>query len=364
MSEKTEKPTPKKIRDSRKKGQVGQSQDVPKLLIVTALIEIILAMVEDGMKQLETLVASPLSLMNQPFGYALNAVIVDCFSIAIAMMGIVLGVAVIMRLAGAWLQFGFLFAPEALKVDFNKLNPATQLKNMFSGKKWFELLNSLLKAIILGLLIYWLLYQALPTLIKLPYLSLTESWLAIATLFSHVARSCLLVLLVLAALDFGMQKYFYFKGLRMSKDDIKNEFKNSEGDPHTKGHRRSEARRLANEEPQPRKNKPILNEADMLVVNPTHFAVALFYQSESTPLPLIMTKGQDEDALDLIEQAKQKNIPVIRFIWLARTLYKNDIGSYIPRETLRYVAKIYQVLHKFDTENVSDVYSQISDIES
>ena len=362
MSEKTEKPTPKKLRDSRKKGQVGQSQDVPKLLIVAALCEVILAMVDNGMEKMQALVSTPISLFNQPFGYAVKAVAVHCFTIAGSLMILVLGIAVMMRLAGAWLQFGFLFAPEALKLDPNRLNPANQLKNMFSGKKLFELFNSLLKAIALGVLIYYLLYHALSTLLKLPQVNLAISWQVIAHLFNKIERACLVVLLVLAGIDFGIQKYFYLKGLKMSKEDIKNEFKSSEGDPHTKSHRRSEARRLANEEPKKAKKAPTLDDADMLVVNPTHFAVALYYRAEVTPLPRITVKGRDEDALNLIEQAKKKEIPVIRFIWLARTLYKEEEGSFIPRETLRYVGKIYQVLHKFDTDDINDANQHIEDI--
>lgn len=349
MSEKTEKPTPKKLQDSRKKGQVGQSQDVPKLLIAAALLEVMLAMVETGMANMESLVSTPLSMLDQPFGYALRAVSIQCLTIAGSMIIMVLGLAVTMRLLGSWIQFGFLFAPEALKISFNKLNPFTQLKNMFSGKKLFELLNSVIKAIILATILYLLLTPALKTLVKLPLTDLNTAWHGIALQFVKIERTCLTALLVLAMIDFGMQKYFHIKGLRMSKDDVKQEHKNAEGDPHTKGHRRSVAREIAMGDPAP-KPKRELGEADALVVNPTHFAVGLHYRAESTPLPRIVCKGMDEDALALIEQAKAKGIPVIRFIWLARTLHREQTGNYIPRDTLRYVARIYQVIRELDDE--------------
>ncbi|MGR2741014.1 type III secretion system export apparatus subunit SctU [Billgrantia sp. Q4P2] len=363
MGEKTEKPTPKKLRDSRKKGQVGQSQDVPKLLIAAALLETMLAMVETGMASMEGLVAVPLTLLNQPFEYALRAVVIQCLTIAGSMILMVLGLAVIMRLLGSWLQFGFLFAPEALKIDFNKLNPVNQLKNMFSGKKLFELFNSLVKAIVLATLLYLLLSPALQTLVKLPLTDLDTTWKGIALLFVKIERACLMTLLVLAALDFGMQKYFHIKGLRMSKDDIKQEYKNAEGDPHTKSHRRSVAREIAMSDAPAAKPKPRLEDADALVVNPTHFAVGLYYRAESTPLPRIVCKGMDDDALALIEQAKEKGIPVIRFIWLARTLHRERTGGYIPRETLRHVAKIYQVIRELDDEAMDDGILHIPDLE-
>lgn len=363
MSEKTEKPTPKKLKDARKKGQVGQSQDVPKLLIAAALLEVILAMVETGMTNLEGLVATPLTLLDQPFDYAFKAVAVQCLTIAGSMIVALLGLAVIMRLLGGWIQFGFLFAPESLKLSFDKLNPFKQLKNMFSGKKLFELFNSILKAIILAFILYLLLTPALKTLVKLPLTDLDTAWHGIALQFIKIERTCLAALLVLAVIDFGMQKYFHTKSLRMSKDDIKQEFKNAEGDPHTKGQRRSMAREIANGDGPAPKPKRELEDADALVVNPTHFAVGLYYRAEITPLPRIVCKGMDEDALALIEQAKEKGIPIIRFIWLARTLHREQTGNYIPRDTLRYVAKIYQVIRELDDDARDEGILRIPDLE-
>lgn len=366
MSEKTEKATPKKVKDSRKKGQVGQSQDVYKLMIAAAILEVVLAMVDNSMASLQSMIATPLELLHQPFMYAVQKVLVQCAVIAGSLIIIAIGIAVIMRLAGAWIQFGFLFAPEALKLDFNKLNPVSQIKNMFSGKKLFELFNSLIKAIALGFILYLLVTPALQTLVKIPLTDLNTAWHGVVHLFIKIERTCLMALLVIAGIDFGMQKYFHYKSLRMSKDDIRQEFKSSEGDPHAKGYRRSEARRLASEggAPPRKKQAPKLTDADALIVNPTHFAVALYYRPETTPLPRIVCKGVDDEALDLIAQAKEKNIPIIRFIWLARTLSQEEVGHYIPRNTLRYVAKIYQVLKELDESAMQDGVYSIPDIES
>jgi type III secretion protein U len=125
MSEKTEKPTPKKLKDARKKGQIGQSQDIPKLLIIAVLLEVVFSMAESGMNHLQQLVAAPVSLINQPFAYSIKAVTIQCLTIAGSLIIMALGIAVLMRLAGAWIQFGFLFAPEAIKIDFNRLNPVS-----------------------------------------------------------------------------------------------------------------------------------------------------------------------------------------------------------------------------------------------
>ncbi|MFP8968074.1 type III secretion system export apparatus subunit SctU [Pokkaliibacter sp. CJK22405] len=361
--EKTEQATPKKIEDARKKGQVGQSQDVPKLLITAGVLEAVLSMVETGMNKLESMVSSPLTVLDQPFGYAVKAVATNCFLIMCSMLAIALGIAVIMRLAGTWMQFGFLFAPEALQFDLNKINPLNQIKQMFSGKKLFELFTNICKAAIIGSLLWFILPPAFDTLLMLPLTDLDSAWQGIAAIFVRLERVCLMLLLVLAAIDFGMQKYFHLKSLKMSKDDVKQEYKNAEGDPHMKGHRKSLARELASSDG-PAKG-PELGEADALVVNPTHYAVALYYRPELTPLPVVVTKGVDDDALDLISQAQEREIPVIRFVWLARTLHKVDEGEFIPRPTLRYVARIYQVIRELDNEaGRSNDVMQIEDIEN
>src|SRR5690606_30208251 len=121
--------------------------------------------------------------------------------------------------------------------------------------------------------------------------------------------------------DFALQKYFFAKQLRMSHEEVRKEFKELEGDPHVKMHRRALARQLL-EQP-PAKPKPV-EEADMLVINPTHFAVALFYRPEQTPLPRLIDKATDADARALIARAQAAGVPVIQCVWLARTLYRED----------------------------------------
>ncbi len=351
MSEKTEKPTPKKIKDARKKGQVGQSQDLPKLLIMGSIMETMHAMLDSSMQKLQTLVFNPLQLFQQPFDYAVKSVVVNSISIMASMILLNVGFAVAMKLAGSWMQFGFLFAPEALKFDINRLNPFAALKQMFSGRKLFDLINNIIKTFVIGSILFLAIYSSLEMLIRIPHTSLNGAWNAIAIIFFKIERFSLGILLVLAAVDFFMQKYFHAKQLRMSKDDIKQEYKSQEGDPHVKSQRRSLFREIV-ESPPPEQLAPN-RKADVVVVNPTHYAVALFYQPDTTQpdataLPIIMDKGVDDSAKKIIADARQSDIPVVRFVWLARTLYKTDIGQFIPRNTLKYVARIYQVLKQLD----------------
>ncbi|BAP46070.1 type III secretion system export apparatus subunit SctU [Pseudomonas sp. LJDD11] len=350
MSEKTEQPTQKKLQDARKKGQVGQSQDVPKLLIFAALIELILALVDSGMQRLKGLMLLPLSQLDRPFAAA-NAEVWSKAALELLLFMLpVLGLAVVMRLVGGWIQFGPLFAPEALKLDFERINPIGQFKQMFSGRNLFNLLNSLCKAIFIGLVLYWVLPPALGDLIGLARTDLDSYWRALVELFTRLSRICLGLLLVLAVVDFALQKYFFIKGQRMSHEDIRKEHKEVEGDPHMKFHRKSLARELVQQPATAAPARAPVEEADMLLVNPTHFAVALYYRPEKTPLPRILCKGQDADARELIERARKAGVPVVRFVWLARTLYREQVGQFIPRPTLQAVAQVYRLLRELDEQ--------------
>ncbi|WP_437883136.1 type III secretion system export apparatus subunit SctU [Pseudomonas sp. LRF_L74] len=346
MSEKTEKATPKQLRDAREKGQIAQSQDVNKLLIFLVVSEVTLGLASASVDRLQQLIALAVNATRQPFARIAEQLLSEAITLLISFLACSVGLAMLMRLAGGWAQFGILFAPKALTVDFNKLNPFGQIKQMFSAQNLINLLMSMLKASVIGTTLYLLLKPELATLILLANSDLATYWQSLLELFRHILRTTLGLLLTIAAVDFGMQKYFHAKKLRMSHEDIKKEYKQSEGDPHVKGQRRQFAFEILNEEPKA-PAKPV-EDADMLVVNPTHYAVALFYRPGETPLPLIHCKGEDDDALALIARAKRARVPVVQSVWLARTLYKVRTGRYIPRPTLELVAQIYQLVRQLD----------------
>ncbi len=351
MSDSGEKKHPasaKKLRDQRKKGQVSQSQDVGKLLVLTAISEIALYAAQSSMQRFQQLMVLPMSSMSQPFTRALEEVLFSGLAMFFAFALLMVGVAIVMKLIGSWMQIGFLFAPQTLKLDFNRINPLNQLKQMFSAQSVINLLMSIAKAVLLGVVLYVVIRPSLGALINLATTDLQTYILALIVLFRHLLHACLGLLLVLALIDLAMQKHFFAKRMRMTQVEVVQEYKNMEGDPHVKGQRRSLAYQLANEEPKVK--LPKLEEADMLVVNPTHFAVALYYRTGVTPLPLLVSKGTDADARQLIRQAKAAEVPVIQCVWLARTLYTRKLGASIPRETLQAVALIYRTLRELDDE--------------
>ncbi|OPA97706.1 EscU/YscU/HrcU family type III secretion system export apparatus switch protein [Pseudomonas fluorescens] len=351
MSDSGEKKHPasaKKLRDQRKKGQVAQSQDVGKLLVLTAISEIALFTAETSLQRFQQLIVLPMSRLTQPFVRTLEEVLLEGLLVFFSFALLMVGVAITVKLISSWMQFGILFAPETLKLDFKRLNPLSQLKQMFSAQSLMNLLMSIFKAFLLGLVVYLVVWPSLGALINLATSDLQSYLLALIVLFRYLLHACLGLLLVLALIDLALQKHFFAKRMRMTQVEVIKEYKDMEGDPNVKGQRRALAYQLAQEEPKVK--LPKLEEADMLVVNPTHFAVALYYRPGKTPLPLLVDKGTDADARRLIARAKAADVPVIQCVWLARTLYTKKLGANIPRETLQAVALIYRTLRELDDE--------------
>ncbi|MCF5048207.1 EscU/YscU/HrcU family type III secretion system export apparatus switch protein [Pseudomonas simiae] len=351
MSDSGEKKHPasaKKLRDQRKKGQVAQSQDVAKQLALTAISEIALFTAETSLQRFQQLMLLPISRLNQPFTRALEEVLFDGLGVFFSFALLMVGVAITTKLISSWMQFGLLFAPEALKMDFNRLNPVSQVKQMFSAQQLMNLLMSVTKAFLIGLILYVVIRPSVGTLINLATSDLQSYIVALIALFRHLLHVCFGMLLVLALVDLILSKHFFAKRMRMTQVEVVKEYKDMEGDPHVKGQRRSLAYQLAQEEPKVK--LPKLEESDMLVVNPTHFAVALYYRPGKTPLPMLVSKGTDDEARKLIRRAKAADVPVIQCVWLARTLYTKKLGASIPRETLQAVALIYRTLRELDDE--------------
>lgn len=318
------------------------------MVALTAISEIALFTAESSLQRFEQLMILPMSRLTQPFVRALEEVLLDGLVVFFSFGLLMAGVAILAKLISSWMQIGLLFAPEVLKLDFNRLNPLKQFKQMFSAQSLMNLLMSVVKAALLALILYVVIKPSLNALINLATTDLQSYILALIAVFRHLLHACLGLLLVLALIDVTMQKHFFAKRMRMTQVEVTKEYKDMEGDPHVKGQRRSLAYQLAQEEPKVK--LPKLEEADMLVVNPTHFAVALYYRPGKTPLPLLVDKGTDDEARKLIHRAKMAEVPVIQCVWLARTLYTKKLGASIPRETLQAVALIYRTLRELDAE--------------
>ncbi len=352
MSEKTEEPTDKKVRDAREKGQVGVSQDITKLISTIVLLSTLFAMQDSLMSKGKEIISFSILKTNTEFSQAAGEVVTKLGNMLLGTVLTICAIAFFIKIIGTWIQTGPMFTPKAIKFDLAKLNPLATLKNMFSGKKLYEFGNNIFKFIVVGLLFYYLTKAQLGTLFLLPTGDLEMFWQSSAALIRNIIVISLSILLVFSVFDFTMQKFFHKKSLKMTIDEVKREYKNSEGDPQTKGQRNMVMHEILNSDPE--ETRQLVEEADAVVVNPTHYAVALFYRPGETPLPKILCKGVDAQAKKIIGYAKEFDKPVIRYVWLARTLYAHK-GKYIPRQTLEAVAEIYRVLKPIvDDDDVLD----------
>jgi type III secretion protein U len=322
-------------------------------LSCSAILAYLFSAQDSLMSSGKEIITFSISKTNIEFKQAAGEVFTKVFHTALGTILAIVGIALVMKIVGTWMQTGPMFAAEALKMDFNKFNPINQLKNMFSMKKIYEMINNIIKAVILTYVFYILIKKYFPTLILLPTGDLDMTWKSCVLLFKSSVNISLVILLVMAVFDFAMQKYFHNKSLKMSIDEIKKEYKESEGDPHMKGHLSQLRHEVLESEPEDIEGS--VKQADAVVVNPTHYAVALYYRAGETPLPKILVKGHDDKAKKIIEFARKYDKPIIRYVWLARTLYAHK-GQYIPKPTMQAVVAIYHALKPILQEENEDQY--------
>lgn len=350
--EKTEQPTPKKLEDSRKKGQVAQSQDVNKLFVTLVGIELFIAMHASLLADIKHLFHVSFKLQQQDnFAESLGALVAECLDVWFSFIIVLLLAVVVARFCGGFVQFGFLIAPEALKMDIKKFSPITNGKNLFSKKKLVELASNIVKAIILTLIFSYVIRVSLPYILLLPSTGLESSIQYSIEVFSHAARISLGFFLVVSVIDFKLQKSIFIKSMMMTKDEVFREYKQSEGDPMMKSMRKAVGRELATSGGTVKKE---VEKSDVVVVNPTHFAVAIEYKPGETPLPIIRTKGVDDRAKEIIAYAQEHNVPVIRYITLARYLFRvGQEQKYIPRPSLQAMAVVFRTIMEAKEQGVT-----------
>lgn len=334
--EKTEQPTPKRLRDIRQKGQVAKSQDVASALSVLAIALYLMVLGPDMLRALLDMAQAPIELMARPFAEALprvgDAVWQNALRLLLPLMGMVLAVVLCANLA----QVGVLFAPEAAKPKLENLNPGQWFNKVFSLKNAFELFKNILKVTVLTTAVYTIFKDYLPQLFRIPQSDIGAMWALLGKAALDLILTSACIFCVLAALDYFFQKWQFTKKNMMSKDEIKREYKESEGDPLIKSKRKQFHQELINQNSLQKVRK-----AKVLVVNPTHYAVALDYEKDKTPLPVILAKGQGELALRMMEVARQEGIPIMHNVPLARSLYAEGTeDSYIPKELIGPVAEV------------------------
>jgi len=335
--DKTEQPTPKKLQDARKKGQVAKSRDVTS--VVTLFVALALALLAVGYagSQLLALVELSVGVIQEPFA---NAAPRLARAALLTLLGLSAAVLVPMAALGVfteYLQAGPVFALDRVSPKLEHMNPVEGVKRMFSLDTLVELAKAVVKAAAL-LFIAWIAVRAmLPELALLP-LTRDAAGLgdALAVGTRHVLVWTLTLFVLLALLDAAYQRYSFIKKMRMSRRDIRQEMKESEGDPYVK-----QQRRQVHQEWSQRHAAAAAREANVLVVNPTHVAVAIDYDRQTCPVPTIAAVGQDETARAMREAAEQAGVPVVRNVPLARDLLaRGEVGELVPQDLFDVIADV------------------------
>ncbi|MCG7342884.1 flagellar biosynthesis protein FlhB [Sporosarcina sp. ACRSL] len=343
--EKTEKATPKKRLDSRKKGQVVKSQDVTTA-IVLLFVFLFLFFTAGFMRDrffvffthsfTEFISINVLDIDQTMIIY--QEIIVQMAYILLPVMAI----AVIAGIGGNLMQFGILFTAEPLKFDLKKIDPIKGLKRIFSIRALVELLKSLLKISFIGSVTTILLMMNIEKVLGLTFKTPHDTLVTVGQLVALMGIVASFVLLFISILDYFYQKYDYEKNLRMSKQDIKDEHKNTEGDPIIKSRIKQRQREMAM-----RRMMQEVPQADVVITNPTHFAIALKYDDEKMDAPIVIAKGADFIAQKIKLIAKEHNIVMVENRPLARGLYDDvEIGDRIPDQFFKAVAEVLAYVYR------------------
>ncbi len=342
--EKTEKATPKKRQDSRKKGQVAKSQDVNTaiLLFFVFLLFIVLG---GFLKNIM------MEIYEHSFTEYINWEVTETTTHKVFLettiemskaMAPVMGIAIVAGLASNFMQIGFLFTGEPLKPKLSKINPIQGAKKIFSARALVELVKSLLKIVFIGAITFAVIWMRKDEMMQLAGKDVDSSLAFFGNTTVTMGIAASIALLLIAVLDYAYQKYDFEKSIRMSKNDIKDEHKNIEGNPLIKSKIKEKQRQMAM-----RRMMSEIPQADVVITNPTHYAVAIKYDETKADAPYVVAKGVDYVAFRIREIAKANDVMLVENRPLARGLYKEiEIGDIISEEFFQSVAEVLAYVYK------------------
>ncbi|MCL1819178.1 MAG: flagellar biosynthesis protein FlhB [Oscillospiraceae bacterium] len=345
--EKTEKATPKKREDSRKKGQVLKSAEINTAVMVLSLFAIIFAMSGYIVKTMAELIENGLTTtiiegVHNMDEMRMHNLVIGGFTSIIKIAWPLLVVAFAAGIAVNLAQVGFLFAPESIKPQFNRISPLSGFKRIFSMRSIVELLKSLLKIGIVGFVVYLEYRKSMPMFANFMALDLPDAGKAIFDMCIGVAFKACLALVALGLFDYLYQWWEFEKNLKMSKQEIKDEYKMIEGDPKIKQAIKQKQREMSQ-----RRMMAAIPKADVVITNPTHYAVALEYRDKEMETPVVLAKGKDIVAQNIKRKAAEHGIPLVENKPIAQALYTAvDVGDSIPEEMFAAVAEILAYVYQ------------------
>ncbi|WP_409273986.1 flagellar biosynthesis protein FlhB [Neobacillus sp. SCS-31] len=344
FAEKTEKATPRKKQEARKKGQVAKSTDLSNALVLLGSFSFLSFYGELAGPRILRLFTSGLSdgllwdLTEESTVLLFKNMLIDAVLIAAPILFIAWLSAIVSTIS----QVGFLITGESIKMDLKKIDPIAGAKRIFSMRSIVELLKSILKVILIATVAGLYLWNQRGVVLKLPQM---DPFLIVSTLASLTFKMGMIVssvYLVLAVADLVYQRYDHAKKLRMSKQDIKDEHKKTEGDPLIKQKIKEKQRQIASA-----RMMQDVPKAAVVVTNPTHYAVAIAYEAGKMAVPVVVAKGTDFLALKIREVAKEHRVIIMENKPLARTLYAGvEVGEEIPEELFKAVAEVLAYVYR------------------
>ena len=337
-SQKTEEPTPKKIEESRKKGQVALSREINNWIMLLTGSIVVLAIGPGTLSSLsaylQNFIAKAHLLPSAPYG--IGTVLSDSFWSVLGFLVLPLLILIGAAFLGPFLQVGPLFAPDVVKPDISKVSPLKGFKRLFSMRSIMEFIKGIAKIGIIGtvgVILLYPFYGTIDHMIGLPVPIMLDE---LQGLVIRLMAGILVVLLVVAVIDLVYQRYEHNKKMRMTKQELKDEYTQTEGDPHV----RAKLKQLRQEKARARMMQAV-PEADVIITNPTHFSIALKYNPDEMEAPVLVAKGVDDLAMRIREVAKEHDIPLYENKPLARVLYDTvDLDDMIPVEHYKAVAEV------------------------
>ena len=340
--EKTEEPTAKRRADALKKGQVGRSQEINAAFVMLAGFFVLRMLGGDAVDEIMNYSVYIFGNLNfdvneETIMQLFISIVILLAKTSIPLMLFIMVIGLAMNVA----QVGFNFSTEKLSFNPGRLNPISGFGRIFSKRSLVELAKSLVKIAIIGSLVYMNLSEELWQMPKLIFVDIFAGAAQISDVVFNLAFKIIGLFMVMAVLDLIYQKWQNTQDLKMSKQEVKEEFKQQEGDPQIKGKIRQKQRQMA----MSRMMKEV-PKADVIITNPTHLAVALKYEA-GMPAPVVLAKGQDAVAQKIKELARENSVPIVENKPLARALYAAvDVGGSIPQELFKAVAEVLAYVYK------------------
>ena len=342
--EKTEEPTGKKLDDARKKGQVAKSREISMAVELLAFFILLRVYVDTIGLRFENFfgtvyqqIPSTIKMVDgQVPKSALHAVVSNMLVQTLTIMMPFLIAGVVIALICNILQVGFKVTTEPLRPNFGKMNPLQGIQKLFSMQSLFELLKSVAKIVLISYVVYSYFKSEKSSIYLLYDMSLRQGIALMGNLTINMGIRVAAVYMIIALVDFIYQKRKFHTDMMMTKQEVKDEMKESEGDPQIKSKQRQRMREASQ-----RRMMQELPKADVVITNPTHYAVAIQYDQEKYNAPIVLAKGADYLAKKIKEIAKENDVEIVENKPLARMLYANvEIGAVIPPELYKAVAEV------------------------